>query len=87
MRLSPGVRSAIGTVCWIVAVVIALLTASAFAGAGLPCQEGHARSCPPQTLVLIGGIVLTLCFGGLGARLRKRRGKRETRFPWEYHDR
>ena len=87
MRLGPLIRSVVGTICWIVAVVSALLTAASFAGAGLPCQAGHARSCPPQTLVLMGGIVLALGFGALGARLRKPRGKRETRFPWQYHDR
>jgi hypothetical protein len=84
MRVSRRVRALLSAVCWILAVVSAVLTAAAFAGAGTPCQAGQRSNCAPQTWLLVLGIALTLALGVTAAALHKPRSKRETRYPWQY---
>jgi hypothetical protein len=82
--VSRRIRAVLSVVCWILAVVSAVLTAAAFAGAGTPCQAGRRTSCAPQTWLLVVGIALTLALGVAAAALHKPKQKRETRYPWQY---
>jgi hypothetical protein len=82
--VSRRVRALLSAICWILAVVSAVLTAAAFAGAGTSCQAGQRTSCAPQTWLLVLGIALTLGLGVLAASLHKPRQKREGRYPWQY---
>ena len=84
MRVSRRVRAVLSAVCWTLAVIAGVLTAATFAGAGMSCQAGQRTSCPPQTLLLVLGIILTLVLGASGAALHKPSEKRETKYPWHY---
>ncbi len=86
MSVSRRLRAVLSAICWILAVAAAGISAAAFAGGGFLCQQGDRRACNPQTWVLVVGIVLAIAFGVAGAALYKPRGKRETRFPWQYPD-
>ena len=86
MTVSRSVRAVLSAICWVLAVVSAILSAAAFAGGGTLCASGHRTTCAPQTWLLIVGIVLALGFGVAGAKLYTPRSKRRTRFPWEYPD-
>jgi len=83
MSLSRSVRRVLSAICWTLAVVAGVLTGAAVAGGGATCQAGQRTHCPPQTLLLIIGVVVTLAFGVAGAVLYKPSDKRESRFPWE----
>jgi uncharacterized membrane protein len=82
--MSRRIRAAFSGICWSLAVVTAVLTAAVFAGGGTACQAGRRASCPPQTWLLVLGIVVTLALGASGAVLYKPRDKRETKYPWQY---
>jgi hypothetical protein len=86
MRLSSRARLALGAICWVLAVICALLGAAAFAGGGAVCEAGVRASCSPNTLLLVVGILGALGFGAAGAVLRRPRKRREPRKPWEYPD-
>jgi hypothetical protein len=83
MTPSRTVRRVLSGICWTLAVVAGILTGAAFAGGGQTCQAGQRTHCPPQTWLLVLGIVVTLGFGVAGAVLYKPSDKPQSRFPWE----
>jgi hypothetical protein len=83
--MKRALRRGLSWTCWTLAVVSGALTGAAFAGGGVGCVAGHRATCPPQTWVLVLGILVTVGFGVAGAVLYKpRRGPPPPRFPWEY---
>jgi len=86
VRLGRPIRAVLSGVCWFLAVLSAGLTGAAFLGSGAPCEAGQQTRCEPQTWLVIGGVLLTLAFGVVAARLYRPRSKPRTRYPWEYRD-
>jgi hypothetical protein len=84
VKLGRGARFVASAVCWIVGVAIAVGAVGAFAGGGMSCESGAARSCEPRTVLLIAGVAIGVAFGVAGAALYRPRRRDDRRKPWEY---